>query len=103
MKQQDNNYLLKARIPFNVSCRSINATQKMGGARNAVKKWVNRILNKFTGKVAIIKSRISQFLSILRAPKITRCTKNFMLDKPSFEDGICLLILYRFDYTKTYS
>ena len=36
-----------------------------------VKKRVNRIFNKFAGKVAIIKTRITQFLTILRAPKIT--------------------------------
>ena len=59
-----------------------------------VKIWVNGILNKIASRVAIIKSRITQFLSILRAPKITRCPKNFMLDEPSFDDGISLLILY---------
>ena len=36
-----------------------------------VKKRVNRIFNKFLGKEAIIKTRVTQFLTILRAPKIT--------------------------------
>ena len=36
-----------------------------------VKKRVNRIFNIFAGKVAIIKTRITQFLTILRAPKMT--------------------------------
>ena len=30
-----------------------------------------RILNNFAGKVAMIKTRITRFLTILRAPKIT--------------------------------
>ena len=36
-----------------------------------VKKRVNRIFNKFAGKVAIINTIITQFLTILGAPKIT--------------------------------
>ena len=39
---------------------------------NAVDKRVNRNFNQFTGKVAIVKTRITRFLTILRAPKITR-------------------------------
>ena len=35
------------------------------------KKRVYKIFNKFVGKEAIIKTRIRQFLTILRAPKIT--------------------------------
>ena len=48
------------------------STQKKIGMLNAVKIRVNRIFNKFTGKVAMIKTRITRFLTILRAPKITR-------------------------------
>ena len=33
---------------------------------------VNRNLNQFTGEVAMVQTRITRFLTILRAPKITR-------------------------------
>ena len=36
----------------------------------AIAQW--KIFNIFTGKVAIIKTRITRFLTILRPPKITR-------------------------------
>ena len=46
--------------------------QKRGGLQNAVNKRLNRIFNKFAGKVALIKTRMIRFLVIPKAPKITQ-------------------------------
>ena len=54
-----------------VWCRSSIKTQIKIGVQNAVKKRVNRIFSRFTVKVAIVKTRITRFLTVLRAPKIT--------------------------------